>query len=131
MLSPVSSIDDVQAAEQQLIKNFSLSRVMDSLTIISPEKVMPVLEKFLKSIGTGLDKPLSNKKQIALYVHLGSMIERLVRGEGITKYKGNNNLISHDKIFSVLFENISVIEDTFMIKVSDPEMAYIREIIVN
>lgn len=131
MLLPISSEEDVQIAEQQLIKNFSLNRVMDSLTIISSEKVMPVLEKFITSIMKDLDLPLSNKKQIALYVHLGSMIERLIRSEGIAKYKGNNKLISRDKVFSVLNRHISVIEEPFMIQVSDPEMAYIREIIIN
>jgi len=90
---------------------------------------MPVLEKYLDTIKSELNKVLTNKKQIALYVHLGSMIERLIRGDGITEYKGNNELIKHDHIYSVLKKHISVIERPFLIKVNEPEMAYIREII--
>ncbi|KAF0370983.1 sigma 54-interacting transcriptional regulator [Pediococcus acidilactici] len=131
MLLPISSTEAIKKAEQQLIKNFSLNRVMDSLTIISPEKVMPVLEKFIAQVKKDLKKPLNNKTQIALYVHLGSMVERLVRGEGIKTFKGDNESIIRDDVFSVLKSCVSVLEDPFIIKVSDPEIAYIREIIVN
>jgi sigma-54 dependent transcriptional regulator of gfr operon len=131
MLNPVGTIEAIQIAEQQLIKNFSLTRVMDSLTIISPEKVMPVLEKFIFKIKEEMHIEISNKKQIALYVHLGSMIERLVRGSGIILFKGNNELIVQDSIFSVLKKNIGIIETPFLIEISDPEIAYIREIIAN
>ena len=92
---------------------------------------MPVLEKFIAQVKKDLKKPLNNKTQIALYVHLGSMVERLVRGEGIKTFKGDNESIIRDDVFSVLKSCVSVLEDPFIIKVSDPEIAYIREIIVN
>lgn len=131
MLLPVCATKDIKVVEQQLIKNFSLTRVIDSLTIISPEKVMSVLEIFITKIGKSSDISLSNKQQIALYVHLGSMIERIVRGSEIKKYKSSNDSIVHDSIFSVLKHNINVIENEFLIKVHEAEIAYIREIIVN
>lgn len=129
ILTKVGTKEDVLAVERQLIKNFSLSRVMDSLTILSPDKVMAVVECYLKAVDTVLPQPMSNKVKIAMYVHLGSMIERLIRGNGIQEYKGDNRLIEKDEIYSVLKKNISVIENEFAIQVSPPEIAYIREII--
>jgi sigma-54 dependent transcriptional regulator of gfr operon len=59
------------------------------------------------------------------------MLERLVRGNGIQEYRGDNALIVHDEIYSVLKKNISVLESEFMVKVTEPEIAYIREIITH
>lgn len=129
VLSKVSSPNQLGNIEAQLVKNFSLNRIIDSLTIISPDKVMPLIEKYVGLLKRDLDMDISNKIQIALYVHIASMVERIVRGNGITIYNGNNDEIKHDKTFSVIKKDISVIEEPFSIKVNDVETAYIHDII--
>jgi sigma-54 dependent transcriptional regulator of gfr operon len=131
ILRSIAPAEAVQTVEQQLVKNFSLTRVMDSLTVLSPDRVIGIIEHYLQAVQKELPDKLSNKVQIALYVHLGSMLERLVRGNGIQEYRGDNTLIVHDEIYSVLKKNISVLESEFMVKVTEPEIAYIREIITH
>lgn len=131
ILRNIAPAEAVQTVEQQLVKNFSLTRVMDSLTVLSPDRVIGIIEHYLKDVQKALPNMLDNKVQIALYVHLGSMLERLVRGNGILEYRGDNSLMVHDEIYSVLKKNISVLESEFMVKVTEPEIAYIREIITH
>lgn len=129
ILLDVATTENVNVAEQKMVKNFSLSRVMGSLTILSPEKVLSVIEDFLNDVAQELRESISNKNQIALYVHIASMIERLVRNQGIKQYQGDNNLIVKDDIYSVLKKKVSVLEEKFLISVTDAEIAYIRDLI--
>ncbi|GEN48882.1 sigma 54-interacting transcriptional regulator [Ligilactobacillus pobuzihii] len=129
ILLNVATAENVNVAEHKMVKNFSLSRVMGSLTILSPEKVLSVIEGFLNNTAQELGESISNKNQIALYVHIASMIERLVRNQGIKQYQGDNSLIVKDDVYSVLKKKLSVIEDEFLISVTDAEIAYIRDLI--
>lgn len=131
VLKPYSSANNLKKWEKQLIKNFSLDRILDSLTIISPTKVMNVIGKYLQEIQLGLNQKLSNRVQISLYVHIANMIERIIRGNEIKEYNGDNSTIVRDHCFSVLKKYNSVLEGRFSIKVNDPETAYIRDLIVH
>lgn len=128
-LSQVASSDQLRNFETQLVKNFSLNRIIDSLTIISPDKVMPIIEKYIEKLNTDLSIHLTNRVQIALYVHVASMIERVIRGNSITTYNGDNKNIEKDKTFSVIKRDISVIENKFSININDVEIAFIQNII--
>ena len=59
------------------------------------------------------------------------MIERIIRGNEIKEYNGDNKLIVRDNCFSVLKKYNSVLENSFAIKINDPETAYIRDLIVH
>lgn len=131
VLKPYSSANNLKKWEKQLIKNFSLDRILDSLTIISPTKVMNVIGKYLQEIQLGLNQKLSNRVQISLYVHIANMIERIIRGNEIKEYNGDNSTIVRDHCFSVLKKYNSVLEGRFSIKVNNPETAYIRDLIVH
>lgn len=131
VLKPYSSQDNLEAWEKQLIKNFSLDRILDSLTIISPNKVMNVIGKYIQEVQQDLNKKISNRVQISLYVHIANMIERIIRGNEIKEYNGDNKLIVRDNCFSVLKKYNSVLENSFAIKINDPETAYIRDLIVH
>ena len=130
VLRPYSSDADLKQWESQLIKNFSLDRILDSLTIISPNKVMNVINKYIKDIQHDLEQEFSYRIQISLYVHIANMIERIIRGNEIKLYNGDNKSILKDKYFSVLKKHNSVLENNFSIKISDPETAYIRDLLV-
>jgi len=131
ILKQVSSTKNIKIAEQKMVKNFSLTRVMESLTILSVDKVMNVIDAFFNALEEKINYKLQNKNKIILYVHIASMIERVIRGNGLEVYQGNNDLINRDSTFSVLKESISVIEDKFIISISDAELAYIRELVID
>ena len=64
-----------------------------------------------------------------MYVHISSLIERLIRGNPIKDYKGDNSLINKDNTFSVLKRDFSVISKKYKIKINDAEVAYIKAIV--
>ncbi|WEV43401.1 sigma 54-interacting transcriptional regulator [Lactobacillus sp. ESL0684] len=131
ILQPFSNDKNLDLWEKRLVENFSLDRILDSLTIISPDKVMTMISKYLKGVQTDLNERISNRVQISLYVHIANMIERIIRGNEIEKYDGDNSKIERDHYFSVLKKYNSVLENAFSININDPETAYIRDIIVH
>lgn len=119
----------IQEMEHQLIKNFSINRVIDSLTILSANSVISNIDTYISKVEKDLNTKFSNRIQIAMYVHISSLIERLIRGNPIKDYKGDNSLINKDNTFSVLKRDFSVISKKYKIKINDAEVAYIKAIV--
>ncbi|WEV37228.1 sigma 54-interacting transcriptional regulator [Lactobacillus sp. ESL0677] len=130
ILEPFSTTKKIELWENRLIENFSLNRIIDTLTIISPDKVMKVISKYLTGVQKDLNMKIPNKVAISLYVHIANMVERIIRGNEIEAYEGDNKNIVKDSCFSVLKKHNSVLENEFLIKITDPETAYIRDILL-
>lgn len=119
----------IREMEHQLIKNFSINRVIDSLTILSANSVISNIDTYVDMVQKDLNCKFSNRVQIALYVHISSLIERLIRGNPIKIYEGDNSLIHKNNVFSVLKRDFSVLSEKYKIKINDAEIAYIKAII--
>ena len=119
----------IREMEHQLIKNFSINRVIDSLTILSANSVISNIDTYINMVQKDLNTKFYNKIQIALYVHISSLIERLIRGNPIKSYEGDNSLINRNNTFSVLKRDFSVLSKKYKIKINDAEIAYIKAII--
>ncbi|MCW8779202.1 MULTISPECIES: sigma 54-interacting transcriptional regulator [Latilactobacillus] len=131
ILLQIADIERIKQVERLLMKNFSLTRIMDTLTIISPNKVINVVELFIETLIKADHLEINSKVKISLYIHIANMIERIIRKEPVAYHSGTNQQIERDTIFSVVKKEISVIEDAFIIKVDDAEIAYICDIIRN
>ena len=70
-----------EAINQNIVKNSSLNRLIDSLTILDAEKVVNQIEESLKDYQMRVGKTLSSLSKINLYVHISCMIERLIRNQ--------------------------------------------------
>lgn len=116
--------------DANIVKNLSLNRLIDSLTILDASKLIEQLEVVLEKLQELLQIKLSNGQKINLYVHLSCMIERLVRKQPIKTYPDIQSFIEQNPIY---IHNIkmalSYIEKLYNIEIPIEEVGYIFNLI--
>lgn len=87
-LDTTMNASEKEIFNQRIIRNFSLEKVLDSVTILDTEKVMGEIDHFMRELEVQLNRSISNPKKLALYVHVSCLIERLIRQMPIETYQG-------------------------------------------
>ncbi|MBA1433648.1 sigma 54-interacting transcriptional regulator [Bombilactobacillus bombi] len=130
ILSHYMTNQQLQQFSDELIHNFSLERVINSMTILDVNIVMKNIDEAMRSYAIISGHKLSNITRMSLYVHVSCLIERLIRNEPITTY--DNHLINDTKAqkqFNQIKKAFSVIEDKYSVKIPNSEYGYIYDII--
>lgn len=129
----LSKIIDKRAAEHinyEIIKMFSLQNVINHLTILNPDKIIDMVEKVIIDLELGLKHKFENELKISLFIHVSSMIERLITRDDILDYNGVENFKqSHRRFINIFKKAFAVIENTYKTTIPDAEIAVIYEII--
>lgn len=125
--------DDIIEINNRLVKNFSLIRVIDSLTILDTKKIMELVEDCIQQLETRLFlELLSNARKVAMYVHVSCMVERLIRHSEIMDFPDLEKFsYDHQKEIRVIQEVFSVLEQTYSVTVPLTEIGYIHNILYN
>ena len=108
------------------MKNFSLRRVIESVTILDTGKVINQVEQFLLRYQHLVGLQLANDRKVALYIHISCLIERLIRQAAIQRYSGTQR---PSRQLNPLREALSVIEASYSVKIPDAELHYIHDIL--
>ena len=124
------SEQEIQQINDRLVKNFSLIRVIDSLTILDTDTVMEIIEECIQKLEDRLNLHLTNARKVALYVHVSCMIERLIRHSEITEFPEIDRFsFNHQKEIRVIKDIFSVLEPVYSVTVPLEEIAYIHNIL--
>ncbi|QQM62631.1 sigma 54-interacting transcriptional regulator (plasmid) [Lactiplantibacillus plantarum] len=122
--------EHVDQVNQNLIRNFSLPRVLSSITILDTDKIMNTIQQIIIQLESFLKTRLNNKVKMALFVHVSAMVERLIRNEPIdSNTEMESKLEAQKELYSVIKNSFSVLEEKYRIKITDSEIAYIIDII--
>lgn len=125
-----ASVDMLDNFNNQLIKNFSLNRVINTVTILDTEKVIKEIEIFLDCLERLWRCRISNDRKIALYVHVSCLIERLIRNMPIENYRVSDKMLyCQEKEVNEIQEAFSVIEKNYSVKIPDSELRYVFDIL--
>lgn len=129
-LKKVMSPEENEQFNNRIIRNFSLKKVIDSLTILDTDKVMSEIELFMRIFEELTEQQIANERKLALYVHISCLIERLIRNVAIENYSGGSavNQCRKEQLKKIE-EAFSVIEKNYSVKIPDSELAYIHDII--
>ncbi|MFB2832017.1 sigma 54-interacting transcriptional regulator [Aeromonas jandaei] len=122
----LASSEQVCEINNLILKNFSLRRVIESVTILDTGKVINQVEQFLLRYEhlAGCDVP--NDRKVALYVHISCLIERQIRNASPSHYSGRQCPQSE---LATLREAFSVIESGYSVKIPAVELYYIHDIL--
>lgn len=112
---------------EELIRNFSLEKVINSVTILDTEKVMAEISLFMKRFEEIMSFSITNEKKLALYVHVSCLIERLVRNEPIDSYPKTEQC--QERLLEGIKLAFSVIEKDYSVKIPKSELGYIHDIL--
>lgn len=129
-LKKVMTPEENEQFNNRMIRNFSLKKVIDSVTILDSDKVMSEVELFMRIFEELTEQQIANEGKLALYIHISCLIERLIRNETIENYSWERftNQCQKEQLKKIK-EAFSVIEKNYSVKIPDSELAYIHDII--
>ncbi|GGE25907.1 transcriptional antiterminator [Pullulanibacillus camelliae] len=126
----VADAETIRRVNDKIIINFSLNRVIDSLTILDTDKLIKSVEKGIVQLEKKLGKKISNDKKISLFVHVSCMVERLIRLSPIEEYPNQLQFEqAHTKEITMIKNAFSVLESNYCVQLNIPEIGYIYNII--
>lgn len=128
-----SMINDEQIEEinNNLVRNFSLERVIESITILDTNKILSHVEECLSRLEILMNKRLTNDKKVALYVHVSCLVERLIRQAPIETYPNIDKFTQCQKeMIKLIQQAFSVIEKIYNVKINVAEIGYIYDYLV-
>lgn len=119
-----------ETLKEDLIFNFSLSKIVENLTILDADKVLTSVQSAISEIEKLRTQKFSNNQLFLLYLHCCCMIERILRKESVDEqedlaaYKKE-----HKKQMELIHLAFSDIEKEYTIQVPDLEVRLLNDII--
>jgi sigma-54 dependent transcriptional regulator, gfr operon transcriptional activator len=121
----------IQTINNNIVRNFSLKRVIESLTILDTDKILGQIERFFEQLEVLMNKRLTNDKKLALYVHISCLVERLIRQAPIETYPDLEHFEELQKSsIDMIKRAASIIEDVYNVKINLAEIGYIYNILM-
>lgn len=80
------SMQEIQRFNDDLLKNFSLINVIESLTILNPRALLDIVEKSIHKLEREQSSKIDPKILIGLYVHICCFVERMVKHIPVKTY---------------------------------------------
>ena len=117
--------------EKNVLKNFSLSNVMNNITILNPNKLLEQVSSSLDELQRLMNKQFKNHTCFGLYVHICCLIERLLTKQPITSYDSDDFALNHEQFITVLKTAMKDVEEFYNVSIPNEEIEYIYEYIKN
>lgn len=133
VLNTLSTIVDSSKLDElnnTLLKEFTLSNVINHLIILNPEKILTQVQDAISKLEYNLKVRFPNALKIGIYIHISCMIERLVIKQSVVKYKNIEEFEQCNRHFIKNAKNaFSVIENFYKVEIPVSEIAYIYDTI--
>ena len=116
---------------KDIIINITSDTVDKYLTILSAAKVKSILMDFINNIESKLNISMNNSSLTKIFIHLACLIERiLIKDFILTSQEEITSYMEHNiKIINAISDSLTVIEETFNIKIPDNELYFLCEIV--
>lgn len=125
-VSPYLNDQEQLLFSQNIMKNFTLSNIVNHLTILNAEKVIDDVEDFVTTLEEKLNLHIDTTIRMGLYVHVSCLIERLMLRQGINYVDGIDNFKKENlEKMKKVKEAFSGIEMHYSVEIPDPEIMYI------
>ena len=124
------SPEDLDVFKKNILKNFSLSNIMNSLTILNPNKLLEYVTEALEQLQNRMKVQLSNKICLGLYMHVCCLIERLILHQDIETYPNIEGFVAKQNAFiSNVKDSFKEIEYYYKVQIPTEEIGYIFDYI--
>ena len=101
-------------------------------TSVSVKNLYEKIMNFIASVEKSLNIFISHKKKVELILHLAFAINRLITNEDMVEYSNKTSIKkSYNKLYSTVKSSLIPIETYFSIKLTDDEICYIMDFIIN
>ena len=124
------SNEELTQLNKNLIRNFTLENLMNSLTIINTEMLLTDIEEAISCFERLSHIKMPNKLRINLYIHICSMMERLIRKTPIKTLETLTELQqSYPEHFKQIKLSFAAMEQKYQVSVDEIETGIIIEIL--
>ena len=104
----------------------------ENITAIPSNNLYEKIMNFIASVEKSLNIFISHKKKVELILHLAFAINRLITNEDMVEYSNKTSIKkSYNKLYSTVKSSLIPIETYFSIKLTDDEICYIMDFIIN
>lgn len=117
--------------EKNILKNFSLSNVMNNLTILNPNKLLEHVSAAIETLQKLLNIQFKNHTCFGLYVHLCCLIERLITFQAISVYSSQDFEQKQQDFIHSVKEAMIEVEKFYNVNIPNEEIEYIYDYIKN
>ncbi|OTO77332.1 MULTISPECIES: sigma 54-interacting transcriptional regulator [unclassified Enterococcus] len=111
-----------------LVRNLSIERLLSAITILDVKRVIAYIDEAIDEMERRLKIELANSKKSILYVHIASLVERMIRNHEVTEYKGESDADRRQSL-RIIAESLEVVENAYAIRISEFELNYLYDII--
>lgn len=124
------STEDLDFFKKNILKNFSLSNIMNTLTILNPNKLLEYVTEALEKLQNRMKVHLASKICLGLYMHVCCLIERLILHQDIEIYPNIEEFIAKQNTFiSHVKDSFKEIEYYYKVQIPTEEIGYIFDYI--
>lgn len=126
LMSQYLNEHDLTSFNQNIMKTFTLSNIVNHLTILNGEKIIDDVEDIVLDLEKELNETLDATRKLGLYVHISCLIERLILKQGIMEADGMEQLLEkHAQSITKAHNAFSVVELRYSVEISDLEILYV------
>ncbi len=129
LLSGYLNEKQIALINKNMVREFSLHNVVNSLTILNAGKTMGHIETIIAEWQNTLGFHFNNNLIIRLYVHLSCMIERLVMRNEISHYKDLEQFTrQHGEFIAMVNHSFQRLKILYNVALPVAEIGYIHDI---
>lgn len=122
----------LKSFRKMIMKNFTLSNIVNHLTILNAQKVIEDVEEIVEYLESDLQVTLDASRKAGLYVHLSCLIERLMLRTETTFIDGLEDKVEqHQAFLAVARSAFSGAESRYSVEVPDAELLFIENYFKN
>jgi len=120
----------LEVFNQNMLKNFTLQNVVESITILNPGKLLDEVEQSVQRLQRITGRRLEGRIMTGLYVHLCCLVERLVTKTSVEHYENLEEFQnSHSEFIIQVKECFQGISSHYRVELPASEIAYIYDYI--
>ena len=117
--------------DKNILHNFSLSNIMNALTILNPAKLLEQVANAIDVLQKYVGVRFSNRTCFGLYVHICCLIERLVVSRNAEYDPSSDFLNEHKDFVDYVKKAFKQVEDFYGVDIPTEEMIHIYNYVKN
>ncbi|MEQ7215860.1 sigma 54-interacting transcriptional regulator [Enterococcus asini] len=119
---------ELKILNENILKNFSLTNLMEQLTILNPTKLLEQVSDAIYILQNDLGVSLDNNTCFGLYVHISCLIERLVKQNNLEDEIYFTETDEEFQNFQTYFkQSFSVVEHYYSVDIPIHEVKYVYD----
>lgn len=128
ILSRYLDDEGMRALHQNLVKNLTLRNVIESITILNPQRLLDEVRSAVERLEGIVGSPIDDRTMVGLCVHLCCLVERLVTRNPIETHLDLEGFkAQHQDFIDAFGKAFAALAEGYNIQINTAEIAYVYD----